>query len=61
MGSRSASASNIQRVFRPLPLPSSITAHRWREMLDDGSGMAAEESQLGTRQPIFRQQGDRFK
>src|SRR5215813_13282278 len=25
MGSRSASASNIQRVFRPLPLPSSIT------------------------------------
>src|SRR6476646_9406173 len=25
MGSRSASASNIQRVFRPLPLPSSTT------------------------------------
>ena len=33
----------------------------WRKMLDDGSGMAAEESQLGTRQPIFRQQGDCFK
>ena len=27
---------------------------RWREMLDDSAGMAIEESQLGTRQPIFR-------
>ena len=30
-------------------------------MFDHGSGMATEESQLGTRQPIFRQQGDRFE
>ena len=30
-------------------------------MLEHGSGMSAEEALLGTRQPIFRQQGDRFK
>ena len=30
-------------------------------MFDHGSGMVAEQSQLGARQPVFRQQGNRFE